>query len=122
MTVVLRTRDELRSALAAAGRPVGLVPTMGWLHDGHRALMRRARAADATTVVTIFVNPRQFNVSADFDRYPRTLGVDSDRLKEVGATVLGILAVIDREQGGPEAISAAGYTLTTLFNRKDLGI
>jgi len=71
MTVVLRTRDELRSALAAAGRPVGLVPTMGWLHDGHRALMRRARAADATTVVTIFVNPRQFNVSADFDRYPR---------------------------------------------------
>ena len=44
---------------------------MGWLHDGHRALMRRARAADATTVVTIFVNPRQFNVSADFDRYPR---------------------------------------------------
>jgi pantoate--beta-alanine ligase len=71
MTVVLRTRDELRAALAAAGRPVGLVPTMGWLHDGHRALMRRARAADATTVVTIFVNPRQFNVSADFDRYPR---------------------------------------------------
>ena len=44
---------------------------MGWLHDGHRALMRRARAADATTVVTIFVNPRQFNVSADFDQYPR---------------------------------------------------
>ncbi len=44
---------------------------MGWLHDGHRALMRRARAADATTVVTIFVNPRQFNVAADFDRYPR---------------------------------------------------
>jgi pantoate--beta-alanine ligase len=71
VTVVLRTRRELRAALAAAGRPVGLVPTMGWLHDGHRALMRRARAADATTVVTIFVNPRQFNVAADFDRYPR---------------------------------------------------
>ena len=44
---------------------------MGWLHDGHRALMRRARAADATTVVTIFVNPRQFNVAADFNQYPR---------------------------------------------------
>ena len=71
MTVVLRTRAELRAALAGAPRPVGLVPTMGWLHDGHRALMRRARAADATTVVTIFVNPRQFNVSADFDQYPR---------------------------------------------------
>ncbi len=71
MTVVLRTRAELRDALAGAGRPIGLVPTMGWLHDGHRALMRRARAADATTVVTIFVNPRQFNVASDFERYPR---------------------------------------------------
>ena len=44
---------------------------MGWLHDGHRALMRQARAADATTVVTIFVNPRQFNVADDFMQYPR---------------------------------------------------
>jgi pantoate--beta-alanine ligase len=44
---------------------------MGWLHEGHRALIKRARADDATTVVTIFVNPRQFNVAADFTRYPR---------------------------------------------------
>ncbi len=45
---------------------------MGWLHDGHRALMRQARAAEATTVVSIFVNPRQFNVAADFTKYPRS--------------------------------------------------
>ena len=44
---------------------------MGWLHDGHRALIERSRAADATTVVSIFVNPRQFNVAADFTQYPR---------------------------------------------------
>ena len=44
---------------------------MGWLHEGHRALMARARAVDATTVVTIFVNPRQFNVASDFTKYPR---------------------------------------------------
>ena len=44
---------------------------MGWLHEGHRALMRQARSADATTVVTIFVNPRQFNVAADYTKYPR---------------------------------------------------
>jgi len=44
---------------------------MGWLHDGHRALIAQARAADATTVVSIFVNPRQFNVESDFSRYPR---------------------------------------------------
>jgi pantoate--beta-alanine ligase len=72
LTTVVRTRAELREALAVAPRPVGLVPTMGWLHDGHRALMRRAREADATTVVTIFVNPRQFNVADDFAKYPRS--------------------------------------------------
>jgi pantoate--beta-alanine ligase len=68
---VLRTRAELRDALAAVPRPLGLVPTMGWLHDGHRSLMQRARADDATTIVTIFVNPRQFNEAADYHRYPR---------------------------------------------------
>jgi pantoate--beta-alanine ligase len=71
VTQVLRTREELRTALARAPRPVGLVPTMGWLHDGHRALIRKARAESATTVVTIFVNPRQFNAPDDFGRYPR---------------------------------------------------
>jgi pantoate--beta-alanine ligase len=71
LTEVVRTRAALRAALAEAGRPVGLVPTMGWLHEGHRALMRQARVSDATTVVTIFVNPRQFNVAADYTKYPR---------------------------------------------------
>ncbi len=71
MTRIARTRADLRAALAGAERPVGLVPTMGWLHAGHRALMRQARGADATTVVSIFVNPRQFNVPADFSQYPR---------------------------------------------------
>ncbi len=71
MTLVVRTRDELRAALGGAPRPVGLVPTMGWLHEGHRALMRRAREDNATTVVTIFVNPRQFNEASDYTRYPR---------------------------------------------------
>ena len=70
-TTVVRTRAELREALASASRPVGLVPTMGWLHEGHRALMQRARADNATVVVSIFVNPRQFNVASDYTRYPR---------------------------------------------------
>jgi pantoate--beta-alanine ligase len=71
LTRIVRTRAELQTALDHVARPVGVVPTMGWLHEGHRALMRQARAADATTVVTIFVNPRQFNVADDFTRYPR---------------------------------------------------
>jgi pantoate--beta-alanine ligase len=70
-TRVVRTRAELREALADAPRPVGLVTTMGWLHAGHRALMRRARDDNATTVATIFVNPRQFNEASDYTRYPR---------------------------------------------------
>jgi pantoate--beta-alanine ligase len=68
---ILRTRSELRDALAAAPRPLGLVPTMGWLHDGHRSLMQRGRAENATTIASIFVNPRQFNEAADYQRYPR---------------------------------------------------
>ncbi len=76
MTVVLRTRAELRAALGSAPRPLGLVPTMGWLHEGHRSLMRRARAENRTTVATIFVNPRQFHQATDFTRYPRNEASD----------------------------------------------
>ncbi|MDQ3448484.1 MAG: pantoate--beta-alanine ligase [Chloroflexota bacterium] len=84
MTNVLRTRAELRAALRESPRPVGLVPTMGWLHDGHRALMRRARDADATTVVTIFVNPRQFDEPSDYTRYPRNEQRDLDICADEG--------------------------------------
>jgi pantoate--beta-alanine ligase len=70
-TRVVRTRAELREALASAPRPIGVVPTMGWLHAGHRSLMRRARESDATSVVTIFVNPRQFGDPKDLEQYPR---------------------------------------------------
>ena len=70
-TRIVRTRAALREALADVPRPLGLVPTMGWLHPGHRSLMERARADNATTIATIFVNPRQFNEAADYQRYPR---------------------------------------------------
>ena len=88
MSRVLRTRAELRAALADAPRSVGLVPTMGWLHEGHRSLMRRARADDATTVVTIFVNPRQFGDPGDLERYPRSEARDLAICEEEGADLV----------------------------------
>ena len=85
MTRVLRTRAELRDALADVARPIGLVPTMGWLHAGHRALIARSRAENATTVVSIFVNPRQFSDPADLERYPRNETRDVTIAAEEGA-------------------------------------
>ncbi len=81
---VLRTRAELREALAEVSRPLGLVPTMGWIHDGHRSLMQRARADNASTIATIFVNPRQFNEAADYQRYPRNEARDLAIAEEEG--------------------------------------
>lgn len=85
---VVRTRDELRAALAAAPRPVGFVPTMGWLHEGHRSLVARARAESGTVVVSIFVNPLQFGEAADFTQYPRNEARDLAMCAEAGADVV----------------------------------
>ncbi|MBI3752272.1 MAG: pantoate--beta-alanine ligase [Chloroflexi bacterium] len=87
-TVVVRTRAALRDALAAAPRPLGVVPTMGWLHAGHRSLMQRSRAADATTVVTIFVNPRQFGDPRDLEQYPRNEARDVAICEEEGVDLV----------------------------------
>jgi pantoate--beta-alanine ligase len=91
--IVVRTRDALRAALADLPRPVGLVPTMGWLHAGHRSLFQRARTDNASTVATIFVNPRQFNEAADYQRYPRNEARDIAICAEEGVDLVFVPAV-----------------------------
>ena len=88
----VRTIADVRAEVAAAraeGRtPVGLVPTMGALHDGHRALIRRAARDNAFTVVSLFVNPAQFEEPSDLAQYPRDEERDAALAAEAGADVL----------------------------------
>lgn len=88
---IVRTVADLRAQVAQyrrAGASVGLVPTMGALHDGHLTLVRSARLDNARVIATIFVNPRQFGPTEDLARYPRDEAADVALLKEVGADLL----------------------------------
>jgi pantoate--beta-alanine ligase len=87
----LRTVGELRAALAPArrsGLTIGLVPTMGALHEGHLSLIRRAREQCDVVVVSLFVNPAQFNDSGDLEHYPRSERRDAGLAAETGADLL----------------------------------
>jgi pantoate--beta-alanine ligase len=80
--------SEMRAARDALAAPVGFVPTMGALHAGHASLVARARAECASVVASVFVNPLQFGPHEDYDRYPRALAADSEKLARLGADVL----------------------------------
>jgi len=89
--ILARTRLGLAAARRTLRPPVVLVPTMGALHDGHRALLARAREIaqpDGSILVSVFVNPLQFGAGEDLDRYPRTLDADLLTCAEVGASVV----------------------------------
>jgi pantoate--beta-alanine ligase len=95
MTVVVTTRAELAAARDGLPAPVGLVPTLGALHDGHSALLTAARRGNAAVVVSIFVNPLQFGPNEDFDRYPRPLAADIARCEAAGVDVIWTPSVDD---------------------------
>jgi pantoate--beta-alanine ligase len=120
----------------AKGRTVGLVPTMGAFHDGHAALMRAARQATDLVVVSLFVNPAQFNDPADLAAYPRTFETDAALAEELGVDVLwapsgsemypdgfsttvavnGLGAVLEGVTRGPEHFAGVCTVVAKLFN------
>ncbi len=131
---VLHTIEEMRTARAALG-DVGLVPTMGFLHEGHLSLVARARAERTSVVATIFVNPTQFGPGEDLSRYPRDLERDLALLEAAGVDVVfapdaevmypqgfdtrvEVLGVTDVLEGAirPSHFSGVATIVTKLFN------
>lgn len=93
---IIRSVAQLRDAVAslkAEGKSVGLVPTMGALHAGHISLVDRARAENGAVVVSVFVNPTQFNNPTDLQTYPRTEEADCEKLRAAGVDIAFIPTV-----------------------------
>ena len=105
--IIVRSVAELRVAVASArarGASIGLVPTMGAFHEGHLALMRRAGERCGFVIVSLFVNPTQFNEAADLERYPRDEARDARLAGDAGADVLFAPS--------PEEVYPAGFSTT----------
>ncbi len=139
---LLRDKDGLRSALEPArraGESIGLVPTMGYLHEGHLSLLRAARAECDVVVMSLFVNPTQFGPNEDLDRYPRDEERDLRLAAEAGADFVyappveavypegfaayvevegGLTDVLDGDPGrrGPEHFRGVTTVVAKLFN------
>lgn len=104
----LRTKADLRAAVDGArreGRTIGLVPTMGYLHEGHLSLIRAARAECDLVVMSLFVNPTQFGAGEDLERYPRDEERDLRLAGEAGADVVFAPAVEEVYPDGPNGIA-----------------
>jgi len=117
---VVRTIADLRALLRPLrdeGKRIGFVPTMGFLHEGHGALIRQSAARCDATVVSIFVNPNQFGPGEDLANYPRDLERDQNLCLETGATVLFMPEVAEIYPTGFQTHVEPGHLADTLCGR-----
>ncbi len=104
-------RNHLERLRCDEGKSIGFVPTMGYLHEGHRALIRESKVQNDVTVVSIYVNPTQFGPSEDYERYPRDLDRDMAICEELG--VDAVFAPSDSEmypEGFSTSVNVSGIT------------
>ena len=116
--VLLHSLDALREWQQKSnwsGKSTGFVPTMGALHDGHASLIRTAAAQCDLVVVSILVNPTQFNESSDFESYPRTLESDAQKAQAAGADAVFAPSAEDLYGGTPEAPAVDWGALTSAY-------
>jgi pantoate--beta-alanine ligase len=116
--VVARTRAELRDLRPGLAAPVVLVPTMGALHSGHRALLRAARAAagpGGSVIASVFVNPLQFRPGEDLDRYPRTLDDDLAMCADEGVNAVFAPSAAEMYPGGQPEVTVDPGPMGLLF-------
>jgi pantoate--beta-alanine ligase len=111
---VIQSASELAQFCLETKREIGFVPTMGALHEGHLELLRAAQTAGDFSVVSVFVNPLQFNNAQDLAKYPRSLETDSNLLENAGADVLFVPSA---EEVYPSSPMASGVELGELANR-----
>ncbi len=111
MMTLARGRDELQAARAGLPASVGLVPTMGALHAGHLANIQAARDSCAAVVVSIFVNPMQFNQAADLARYPRPIEADLALCEQAGVDLVWLPEVDTVYRGGASQVWLTSGTL-----------
>lgn len=100
---IVKTVSEIKKLITdskSRGNRIGFVPTMGALHEGHLSLVRASKAQAEVTIVSIFVNPTQFALSEDLDKYPRTLDEDTNHLTNEGVDVLFVPSKEEMYPGG----------------------